>query len=1110
MPRTRFAFTGSLFILCASIIPGLCAEEAPFSQKLIQGMRERGYLDTANEYLDELERKTPLVPELILERAYILRDLARSQLLPAEYEATQRQAREAFQKFVQQNPNDSAVPDALVEIAQLRQLEIKALLLKIRRASQGDMRQQLISEFRMLVAESRQEFRETASQLTSRLAKFPKFIDQAEAPEQFEARRKTETALVNLRLQTAILLYDEGEVASSGEERKKLTQDAFGQFEKLQEEYRTNLVGIYSRLYQGRCYQRLGKPREALGMLQELILLRAEDPQVQGIINEARLSRLQVWSEEGNDRKTGAEKLQQVIRDANDWLKEAPQIQRTRIGQGVRWELARAYERLGEFHAPTEESREGEYERALAVSQVLSQQPGEWQQQAAVMSTRLAQRLGRDLAAAKDFTAAFFECMNRIKELEALQEGIEQAEGDDELKQLQADLALRRPTVITQLTQTLALVRPDTPPDDVARVRYWLCYLYFLSGRDYESIVIGEFIGRTYADNEQFKTIALESSFMALLAYAQAYQKAPTDSRQFEVQGMTSLCEFLVQKWPKDPKTQDAVLTLGRIYTDQNQPEIAVQWFEKISDQFPQYLDAQLSAATAYWNAYLRALSSASQHPGGSAQPLTPPISEYPQLAHSKLIAGIRKAESDKAIGTAQSPTLLLARLTLAQIENHQGHYQEARDALLGNAEALIPQLKTHAPEDRPKTGPFSMAFLVEAHRQWLRSAIGLGNLEDALEALEALGQMEGGTGKAADLYVAVGEQFASELKQWRDRDQRKYHETLTSFESFLTQLSERPEARTPRTLFWIGESWLNLADNQSSSSVALPYLERGTRSFDALLQLAQEKPDAVPAELVQAARFRRVVSLRRSGKFETALEGLRELLQTRPNAMDLQIEGARLMGDWARTGGAQASEHWTVTLQGEAETVVPRLWGWGEIANRFRNEIARQPESSRLMEQYLESRLAIADTRYQSALTPSLDSSEKQSRLTRAAADVQFVLASQELKDPWLGKFNHLWQSIHTSLGVPTPRLTSIQDPVADSSPVETNPPGVGLPPEGTADATAARPPSKSSEPLLSLPIAIFAGIALLAILVTVYLNRPRKRSSRRIQRSSLPRNLP
>ncbi|MCA9094321.1 MAG: hypothetical protein KDA68_12590, partial [Planctomycetaceae bacterium] len=260
----------------------------------VEALHAKGYYDTAIDYLDRVEAEqnfdTELRAALFLERGNLLRDLARTQLLPGDYEPTQKLAREAYRKFITVFPSHDKYPEAATEIAQLRQQEIRAILLKYRRAA-GGARESLANTFRETAKTIRQEIAEAETQLRERMEKFPKFIDKEESPDLFEKRRRTETGLVNMQLQAAILLFDEAEIASS-DEQKRLTNEALKAFENLVANFRSNLVGMYAQLYVGRCQLRLQKATAAQGIFREMMLIRAEDPQVQSLVDEAHLGLL--------------------------------------------------------------------------------------------------------------------------------------------------------------------------------------------------------------------------------------------------------------------------------------------------------------------------------------------------------------------------------------------------------------------------------------------------------------------------------------------------------------------------------------------------------------------------------------------------------------------------------------------------------------------------------------------------------------------------------------------------------------------------------------------------------------------------------------------------
>lgn len=1067
--------------------------EVVSAPEFVRKLAEKGYFETAAEYIDRLNALPDLDPslrmDLLFERATVLRQLSEIQLRPEDFEQTRKSSKRAYDEILSRYPNHAKFPQAVTEVVTLMQSELRSLLLKFRRATRGSEKQVIETEFREAALRTRREIAQYESILGKRLSEFPKFVDRDQDPELYDARQNVESAVLNLRLHLAILDYDEAEIESSDRGRE-LTSKALEEFDRLRKEYRTNLVGLYAALFQGRCYLRMGKDRESSGIFQELMSIRSDQKEVRDIIDEAHLNYLQVLSDQGNDKSSGEEKLQTLIRDADLFLKNRPDLNHSRIEQGIRWETAIAYEILADLHSPSDEIRENHLERALAIAVPLSREVGEFRQPANSMTARLSKRLGRDLAAATDFNAAFFECMNRVRNLESLNAALEQSNDEREQAQIALDIELQKPAVIDFLKHTLSLAKSDTPADEIVRIRYWLSYLLYLDHRFYESIVLGEFIAGNNADDPQTGSFAQEAAFLAMLAYAGAYRHSPPESNDFEIGRMIALAQFLTTKWSDHRKTDESLLILGRVLSDRNRPGEAAAWFEKVRPESNFRLEAQLAAATAYWNAYLKELADRTRSGTTSSSPISQTIAGYPDLAFSRLSAGIAEAEKDSSQSRIQLDVLLLARLTLAQILNHQGKYREARELLLQGADAILPELKNHPPDKLPEKGPRSLTFQIEATRQWLRAAIGLQNLEDSLQALEALGKLDREHTSSADLYVAVGEQFATDLDQWKSKDPRKYYEVINTFENFLIKLDSRQESKKTRIQLWIGESWSRLADRQEDPARALPYLKQASSHFNDALNLARESPDTISTELTIATKYRHAVVLRRLAEFEQAELLLRELLRQKNNAVDLQIEAARLMRDWAMQGGELAVHRWNIALQGESERPQDRLWGWGEIAAGYLREFEQHPESATLKRGYLEARYEIADCRYHMAISSISDEKEKNRILNRAVADLQFTSATTDLDETWSPKFTRLWNDIHASLGIPTPRLPTRMSPND----------GQSVPEIAQSPLPGQQYPTPAERHLgdsgYRQTIILFLIVAVAAVTVAVFLNRPRKRN--------------
>src|ERR671910_707383 len=72
-------------------------------------------------------------------------------------------------------------------------------------------------------------------------------------------------------------------------------------------------------------------------------------------------------------------------------------------------------------------------------------------------------------------------------------------------------------------------------------------------------------------------------------------------------------------------------------------------------------------------------------------------------------------------------------KVTLAQIVNLDGKYQEAVDLITGSQQPVVKLVAVADPKKRPKTGIASAAFASLAHQQLLRAYIGLQQVDPAV-----------------------------------------------------------------------------------------------------------------------------------------------------------------------------------------------------------------------------------------------------------------------------------------------------------------------------------------------------------------------------------------
>ena len=73
-----------------------------------------------------------------------------------------------------------------------------------------------------------------------------------------------------------------------------------------------------------------------------------------------------------------------------------------------------------------------------------------------------------------------------------------------------------------------------------------------------EAAIIGQYVSKTAPKEET--QLAVDSAYLAMAAFAQAFNEAhgPVEARTADLQFVINACEFLLARWPSDPRANDA------------------------------------------------------------------------------------------------------------------------------------------------------------------------------------------------------------------------------------------------------------------------------------------------------------------------------------------------------------------------------------------------------------------------------------------------------------------------------------------------------------------------------------------------------------------------
>ncbi|MEM9657076.1 MAG: hypothetical protein AAF961_01835, partial [Planctomycetota bacterium] len=490
----------------AVLLTALAAAElrgADPSGQVVAALRDRGWNDTAVEYIDWLEG-TPLASPRFRARAAYERAAAQATLAQQEgnrrlRSELRRSAAEEFVSYAEQRPQDPAAVEALRDAANLfaeRGLSKAADAERLPRTAEAQ-RDQILAAAR----ESFEEAKKAAEQLNQlariQLSKLPKAALIQSDPEAKALRDRLRSRAAEALYLRALVDFEAAEThpRDSGDWRNAL-ETARSRFRQLSHEYSDSLVGASSRFYEGRCHQELGEFEKAVRSFEYLIVKPVAHAEFRRWTARAHRRRAECLMSLGQPEK--------AIRACEDWLAQSRQDERSRAEWlAVSYQLAQAY--LAKSDASSESA--GEERRLISQARLLlrdvADQGGEFQQQARVSLASFRQAPSSEdppesfeeaLAAGK----TSLEVMNSAK----LAMRLARENNPAAVEELEQQAAQGQREALRLLQTALRLADDESSTDDLNAVRYYLCWLYWEEGRLHDAAVLGRYLATRFPDSQ--------------------------------------------------------------------------------------------------------------------------------------------------------------------------------------------------------------------------------------------------------------------------------------------------------------------------------------------------------------------------------------------------------------------------------------------------------------------------------------------------------------------------------------------------------------------------------------------------------------------------------
>ena len=1012
--------------------------------EFLHGLRERGYHDTTLEYLESLRDDADCpteIKELVpFEKAATLLTMARSTSItnPDVQNRQLEQALGYLKEFTDASPNHPRAGEANTEKAGILLGQVRVEVWQSRSPGNHENRAEFQKRARDLVGQARAIYQTAHDQHKAKWEGFPKFIDQVEDPKLYDERRQAEIKYIVAQLDLANCTYEEAQSydKDSDEYGAKL-RDAAAQYEGIHTKYRSQLGGLYARLWQGKCYEEQGDIQRAIGIYNELLEHPGQSAPMVQLQDQVRHFKLICLNHE--KRKD----YQLVIDQAGEWLQDARGRKKyTNVGIGIQWEQAMAFEALANARDTPEGDAKRHLNNALGLIRTIAKFPGQYKDLATFKERDLLLKLrgGDSLADPEDFGTAFSLAQDLVtKKTKPLQDAIAAAKSGEDKQKAQQDLDIHIDEAARLLKIALRLADDQTAVSEVNLARYYLGYMYYLGRKSYEAAILTGFVARNYGDENPVQ--AQDSAYMAMAAYVQAFNENGRLKRkadqQIDVAQMREVAEFLIEKWPDSDRAMDARDQLGRVYRMLDDYEQAAKWFSEIPENAARYTEAQTLAGQSYWSAYVL---SANKEQGERADQNT--LDGWMASAEKHLQNGINLGEKATPAATPASDELIAAKVSLVQILVSQQKYQGGVDLLIKDPHAVLNAIQVEDESKRPSDAASvkSISFASLAYQLLLRCYVGLGNehLDDARATMNRLEKIGGGGGAAlTEIYRQLGDELKQELAQLKGAGRiEQFNQVRLSFETFLDDLFKRKD-QTVNSLTWIGETNYGLAQGSSDDPAAAgKYFDRAASAYQAILDRSSADPKFIDPARLDSVRLRLVNCRRNQGNFEQAEGLVKEILAKNSNTIDAQLEAGYVYQDWGSSGQGDSYKKLLLAISGDEAS---KVWGWANTALRLQRSIdSGGPDAkARWGDRLYESQLNFATCRHEYG--KALTGPERKSQFERAKSAINtFVAITQDFDDEWWAKFDLLFQDIQRSEGALTPvaleRPTSFAPQPAES----------------------------------------------------------------------------
>jgi hypothetical protein len=526
---------------------------------------------------------------------------------------------------------------------------------------------------------------------------------------------------------------------------------------------------------------------------------------------------------------------------------------------------------------------------------------------------------------------------------------------------------------------------------------------------------------------------------------------------------IAGLAEFAIDRWPDTDEAASATAVLASVAVERQDLDAALKLIEKLKPDTARRADTELRVGRAIWAQYQRAKKDLDHQVVRSGQDDTD-----------------SQAGTDTQGGTDNRSVSVVDRKTLAQWAGHAQALLERglatvkkknagidRTFVLAQLALVQSYVSTSQPEkaiawlEEEKIGLVALVadkheaaeiegLMFDVYRLALRAYIAAKpqQLDKALATMDALEKITGDDAKGREtltaVYIAMGRDLQQEINELAAAgDSTEVAALSAAFEAFLKRLVERESGNTFNSLFWVGDTYgelaAGLAQAPSAQAVATAahkrgreYYEQAVTAFESILKRDKADGSFMPDQYLPLVQMRLAKAYRGAGEHNKALTLLTGLLKEKPNVLDVQFDAAYTYQEFAASDPARRGKYFRRAILGGDTDEYRNIWGWNALAQKLRaqgerlraaaDDPAKIQQAEEYRQRYQEARYNSVYCTYAAALQAT--SQAEKERLLKIASQgiwsVYAIVDSELGGGQWKAKNDRLLRDIQRALGEP------------------------------------------------------------------------------------------